>query len=58
MLAESYLEIGKIDEAVESYDHVVNQLDPRDPTARLSLVNLLRRLGRHNEALKVSLLFD
>ncbi|CAH8643049.1 unnamed protein product [Heterobilharzia americana] len=53
LLAESYLEAGKTADAIKAYRHVTENLDPRHTGARLGLVNLLRRLGRHQEALKI-----
>ncbi|CAH8870175.1 unnamed protein product [Trichobilharzia szidati] len=52
LLAESYLEAGETESAIKAYRHVTENLNPRDTDARLGLVNLLRRLGRHQEALK------
>ncbi|KAK4475950.1 hypothetical protein MN116_001189 [Schistosoma mekongi] len=52
LLAECYLEAGETENAIKAYRHVTENLDPRHTGARLGLVNLLRRLGRQQEALK------
>ncbi|VDP53063.1 unnamed protein product [Schistosoma mattheei] len=52
LLAECYLEAGETESAIKAYRHVIENLDPRHTGARLGLVNLLRRLGRNQEALK------
>ncbi|CAH8574161.1 unnamed protein product [Schistosoma turkestanicum] len=51
LLAECYLEEGETENAIKAYRHVTENLDPRHTGARLGLVNLLRRLGRNQEAL-------
>ncbi|KAF5398501.1 hypothetical protein PHET_06606 [Paragonimus heterotremus] len=51
MLAETQIEHGQIDTAIQSYRYVVDTLAPRHAEARLALSNLLKRVGRHQEAL-------
>lgn len=41
------------EEALVTYRHIINKLDPRCTEARLSLGNLLRRLGDEKAALEV-----
>jgi len=58
-LASSYLEEGRLDEALVMIRQVYGQREARDPEAEstlrsaVALVNVLHRLGRHEEAIDV-----
>ncbi|VDP83722.1 unnamed protein product [Echinostoma caproni] len=53
LLAESQIEAGQIDDALDSYRHVVEEVAPRHADARLAYGNLLKRIGKDKEALAV-----
>ncbi|CAL8093766.1 unnamed protein product [Calicophoron daubneyi] len=50
-LGELYVELGEIDKAIKAYRWVVDSIDPRCADARVALGGLLRRIGKHQEAL-------
>ncbi|OON13480.1 tetratricopeptide repeat protein, partial [Opisthorchis viverrini] len=51
MLAEVQVELGQVEKAMLSYRHVLDTLAPRHTEARVALGGLLKRVGRHEEAL-------
>uniref|UniRef100_A0A0X3PDD5 General transcription factor 3C polypeptide 3 n=1 Tax=Schistocephalus solidus TaxID=70667 RepID=A0A0X3PDD5_SCHSO len=53
LLGDLQVECGQHQDALSTYRHVINRLDPRCTEARLSLGNLLRRLGEEKAALEI-----
>ncbi|VDO04553.1 unnamed protein product [Rodentolepis nana] len=53
LLGDLQVETNLHEEALATYRHIINKLDPRCTEARLSLGNLLRRLGDEKAALEV-----
>ncbi|THD24593.1 General transcription factor 3C polypeptide 3 [Fasciola hepatica] len=51
MLAECQVEAGQIEDALDAYRHVIQDLAPRHAEARLAYGNLLKRVGKDKEAL-------
>ncbi|KAL7056353.1 hypothetical protein AAHC03_021131 [Spirometra sp. Aus1] len=53
LLGDLQVECGQHQDALSTYRHVIGRLDPRCTEARLSLGNLLRRLGDEKAALEI-----
>ncbi|KAH9278621.1 General transcription factor 3C polypeptide 3 [Echinococcus granulosus] len=53
LLGDLQVESNLHEEALSTYRHIINRLDPRCTEARLALGNLLRRLGDEKTALEV-----
>nr|CDS31471.1 general transcription factor 3C polypeptide 3 [Hymenolepis microstoma] len=53
LLGDLQVEANLHEEALATYRHIINKLDPRCTEARISLGNLLRRLGDEKAALEV-----
>ncbi|VDL18548.1 unnamed protein product [Hymenolepis diminuta] len=53
LLGDLQVEANLQEEALATYRHIISKLDPRCTEARLSLGNLLRRLGDEKAALEV-----